>query len=111
MSGEGGAGKVGLAPRYGEGSGLEGAPDPVRPSLALRLGEAMPPVQSRFRLGFCCKEGRGVVRVLLAATYGAVAFILSGGICGVVRVFPAPAEGDGGSVGISAILPAKRFLA
>ena len=83
MSGEGGAGKVGLASGDGEGSGFEGAPHPVRPGFALGVGEAMPPGQGRFRLGFCYNEGRGIVRVLLAATSVLVAFILG---CGFRRV-------------------------
>ena len=92
MSGEGGAGKIGFASGHSEGSSFEGAPHPVRPGFALRLSEPVPPLQGRFRLGFRCKQGRSVVGALLAAAYGAMAFILSDGICNVVRVFPAPRQ-------------------
>lgn len=95
MSREGGASKVGFAPGYGEGSSLEGTANPFRPSLALSVGETVPPVQGRLRLGFGCEKGRRVIIPLLAAAYNAMAFVLSGSVCRVVRVLPAPAEGDG----------------
>lgn len=92
MGGEGSAGKVGLASGHVEGSGFKSAADTICPGFALRWVEAMPPLQGRFRLGFCYDKGRGVVRALLAAASALVAFILRGGFRRIMGVFPVPVE-------------------
>lgn len=95
MNGEGSTGKVGVAPGNGEIAGLEGAANTICPIFALDLAETVPPRYRRFRLRFFGDEGRGVFGVLLTAACNAVASVLTGSLGSVVRVFPAPAEGNG----------------
>lgn len=95
MNGEGGTGKIRVAPGHGVTPGREGAADAIRPFLALSRGQAIPPGQGRFRLGFVGNKGRGVVRVLLAPSGVPMPLILGHCLGSVVGILPAPAESDG----------------
>ena len=95
MNGEGGTGKIRVAPGHGVTPGREGAADAIRPFLALSRGQAIPPGQGRFRLGFVGNKGRGIVYILLTAAGVLVPFIFGYRLGRVVGVFPAPVEGNG----------------